>query len=201
MNALVAAVVAVVLSGIATGGREVDYRDLWSRAMPFHAFLGTVRAQRDQWHSRFANAAIEAAALTRARALPGRRRILAVAEDGCSDSAWALPYLAKLAAAVPDKLELRVIGRADGARIQSAHQAPDGRIATPTIVVLDEQDRFVGAWVERPMELQKWFIEKQAVLASDDLHEQMAGWYTADGGRSTVREVLAILGRGPVEGK
>jgi hypothetical protein len=100
---------------------------------------------------------------------------------------------------VPDKLELKVIPRATGRRVQSGHLTPDGRLATPTIVILDERNRFVGAWVERPAELQKWFIEKKPILSSDELHAEMDAWYAADAGRSTLREILAILGRPAAE--
>ena len=131
--------------------------------------------------------------LNEVRALPGKRRILAVAEDRCSDSAWAIPYIAKLAAAVPERLELRVISRKDGGRIQSDNMTPDGRLATPTVAVLDEMNRSLGAWVERPSELQKWFIENKATMDSDPLHEKMDAWYTEDAGKSTLREILALL--------
>ncbi|HJR59248.1 MAG TPA: thioredoxin family protein [Vicinamibacterales bacterium] len=195
MNGLLGSGLTVLLLGSALETVQIDYAALWGKATPFHEFLENVRARQDQWRSRFANAAIDAAALTEARALPGRRRILVIAEDRCSDSAWAVPYIAKLAAAVPEKLELRVIGRREGRRVQAAHLTPDGRLATPTIAVLDEQASFIGAWVERPAELQKWFIAQKPMLSSDDLHEQMAKWYTDDAGRSTVRELLLILGR------
>lgn len=189
----------VLAASIGAGAEAVDYERLWSKATPFHSFLENVRAGQEAWRSRFANAAIEASALSEARALPGRRRILAVAEDRCSDSAWAVPYLAKLAAAVPEKLELRVIGRAEGRRIRANHLTPDGRRATPAIVVLDERSRFIGVWVERPAELQKWFVEQKGTLGRDELHEQMEKWYETDAGRSTVNEVLALLRREPAE--
>ena len=168
----------------------------WQSATPFASFLENVRSRRDQWTSRFANAAIEADALNRARALPGRRRLLAIAEARCSDSAWAVPYLAKLAAAVPDKLELRVITPADGgARLQAANLTPDGRRATPTIVVLDEQDRVLGAWVERPAELQKWYVANRETVPRAERYSHLDKWYTDDAGRTTISEVLAILER------
>ena len=173
-----------------------DEGALWQAATPFPAFLEGVKARREQWQSRFANAAIEADALNRARALPGRRRVLAIAEGRCSDSAWAVPYLAKLAAAVPDKIELRVITPADGgARLQAANLTPDGRKATPTIVILDEQDRVLGAWVERPAELQKWYVENKTTVAQADRYSHLDKWYTDDAGRTTINEVLAILER------
>lgn len=186
---------------VGAGALQPDYAALWEKATAFHLFLENVKARQDEWKPRFANAAIEPAALTQARALPGKRRILAVATDRCSDSAWALPYIAKLAAAVPDKLELRVITPAEGSRIQSAHLTPDGRLATPTVIVLDDNDRYIGGWVEQPADLQKWYIDNKPRLTSDELYDYVSKWYVDDAGRSTIREVLAILGRDAAEGK
>lgn len=180
---------------------QIDYAAIWAKATPFHVFLENVRARQEQWRGRFANAAIEANAINEARALPAGRRILAIAEDRCSDSAWAVPYLAKLSAAVPDKIELRVIGRREGSAIQAEHLTPDGRRATPTIVVLDEHARFLGAWVERPADLQKWYIEHKPTMGLGDLHEHMDTWYAEDAGRSTINEVLAIMRRTSPEAK
>lgn len=192
MKALVAALVLAV-DATGFGAPQIDYPALWAKATPFHAFLENVRLRQEQWRTRFANAAVDAGAIDQVKALAGRRRILAVAEDRCSDSAWAVPYIAKLAAAVPEKLELRVISRGPGGRIQSAHLTPDGRRATPTIAILDENDQFIGAWVERPAELQKWFIENKPTIGSEELHTYMDDWYKTDAGRSTIREVLTIM--------
>ena len=194
---MAAAMIVTAVGGLQA--QEIDYPALWDKATPFHEFLEGVRARQEQWRSRFANAAIEPEALDAARALPGKRRILAIAEDRCSDSAWAVPYLAKLAAAVPEKLELRVISAARGRQIQAQHRTPDGRRATPTIVVLDENSRFIGAWVERPAELQKWYIENKPSLDRDELYERVNEWYEKDAGRSTVNEVLAIMQRDAAE--
>jgi len=199
MGILLAGTVLGALALAGSEARQIDYASLWTKATPFHTFLENVKARQEQWRTRFANAAISAEALSEARVLPGRRQILAIAEDRCSDSAWAVPYLAKLAAAAPEKLELRVIGHAQGRRIQAQHLTPDGRPATPTIVVLDEKSQFIGAWVERPDELQKWFIDKKATLGSGELHDRMDEWYQEDAGRSTVSEVLAILRREATE--
>lgn len=198
---LVAIAVLLVASAIGTGAQQIDYTALWDGATPFDRFLGSVRARETQWKSRFANAAIDADALTRVRALQERRRILAVAEDRCSDSAWAVPYIAKLAAAVPERLELRVIGRKEGGDVQSANPTRDGRVVTPTIVILDEHNRPVGAWVERPSDLQAWVIANKASMSSDELHEKIDRWYTDDGGKSTLREIVALLEKSITGGK
>jgi hypothetical protein len=197
-------VVTLYLAAVAISSSlpaEIDYPALWEAATPFPAFLENVTARQEQWRSRFANAAVDANSLNEARALPGRRRILAVAEDRCSDSAWAVPYIAKLAAAVPEKLEVRVIGPKQGQAIQAAHLTPDGRMATPTIVVLDEQSRFIGAWIERPAELQKHYLEKKPTVSRQDLYDYVNGWYTQDAGQTTIREVLSIMRREPPEVK
>jgi hypothetical protein len=189
--ALMKVLLVAFLAGFAA--QPPDYGALWNKATPFDQYLQNVRARQEAWRSRFANAAIDADLMNEVRALPGKRRILVVAEDRCSDSAWAVPYIAKLAAAVPERLELRVLSRKEGSRIQSDNLTPDGRIATPTVLVLDEMNRPLGGWVERPAELQKWFIENKATMDTDVLHEKMDAWYTADAGKSTLREVLAIL--------
>jgi hypothetical protein len=192
----------LVAAGLAGGSPvEIDYPALWEAATPFPGFLENTRARREQWHTRFANAAIEADALDEARVLGRKRRILAVAEDRCSDSAWAVPYLAKLAAAVPEKLELRVISAKDGQAIQEAHKTPDDRRATPTIVVLDDQARFIGAWVERPAELQQWYLENKNSTRSRQRYEHLDAWYAKDAGRTTIRDVLSIMRREPAEAK
>lgn len=189
------------VTAIGFGALQPDYTALWEKATPFHLFLDNVKARQDEWKPRFANAAIDAASLTAARALPAKRRMLAVATDRCSSSAWALPFIAKLAAAVPEKLELRVITPAEGNRIQAAHPTPDGRLATPTVIVLDENDRYVGAWVDRPAELQAWYIENKPKVTTSELYDHVSKWYADDAGRSTIREMLAILGRDAAEGR
>ncbi len=199
MKTLLSAACALLIATTTVDALQIDYPALWEKATPFHVFLENVKARQDQWKPRFADAAIDAASLAEAKALPARRRILAVAEDKCSDSAWALPFIAKLAAAVPEKLEVRVIGRAEGSRIQSAHLTPDGRLATPTIIVLDENDRYIGGWVERPAELQKWYLENKPKVTQGALYEHVNKWYTEDAGRSTIRELLTILAREAAE--
>jgi hypothetical protein len=193
--AMIAAATLVTLSA-----QQIDYAALWEKGIPFDQFLQSVKTREAQWTSRFANAAVEAAVLNDVRELKHRRRILAVAADSCSDSAWAIPYIAKLAAAVPERLELRIIGRTEGGRIQSAHLSPDGRMATPTVVVLDENNVPVGAWVERPAALQAWFMANRAQVTSAALHEHMDKWFAEDAGRTTLNEIVAVLQKSPPEG-
>ncbi len=199
VRAVLAAGLLAVVPAI-TAASQVDYGALWDGGTPFDTFLSSVRSRQGQWTSRFANAAIDADALSRARALPERRRLLVIAEDRCSDSAWVVPYIAKLAAAVPGRLELRVISRKAGSDIQE-YRTPDGRVATPTVIVLDENNRPLGGWAERPAALHAWVIPIKASLSTRELYEKIDKWYADDGGKSTVREILQLLEKPQKEGQ
>jgi hypothetical protein len=112
------------------------------------------KAQRDLWLTTTAKARVPSDMLARFKRAAGGLRILVVAEDWCPDSVNALPYVAALAssAAVP----LRIVDRTLGEPLMNRHRTPDGRIATPTVVLL-RNGREVGAWVERPGLVQRWF--------------------------------------------
>ena len=187
-----AAATLLYLSALGTGAQEIDYAKVWTAASTFDVFLASVRAREEQWKSRFANAAIEPDALTRTRALKEKRRILVITEDRCSDSAWTVPFIAKLAAAVPERLELRLLSREEWS---------NRRVATPTVIVLDEHNRPLGRWGERPSELQAWVTTNRASMSSDELHRKMDEWYAQDAGRSTVQEMVELLEKQTAERK
>ena len=131
-----------------------DYAELYSKGIPFADFLAKAASKQDEWRNRYRDATISPELIEKARALPGRHRLLVVAEDWCSDSAQSIPYLAKLVDAAPDALEMRVIDSKAGRAVMEAHPTPDGRGATPTVVVLGADGALIGAWSERPAELE-----------------------------------------------
>lgn len=165
---------------------------LYASGVDYRTFLANARARREQWVRHTERAVVPADALVAARALPGRWRILVAAVDGCSDSVNTIPYLAALAAQVPS-LELRIVLPGPGQRVMESHRTPDGRAATPTVVILDATGADVGCWVERPATLQAMAIAARAAGTIDDFSRDKQQWYDADAGASTVREVLAVL--------
>lgn len=175
---------------------SVDYRSLWEAGVEYHAFFDAVRGRRDLWERNTARAAVPERLLARARAVPGRWRLLVVALDRCSDSASTIPWLAALADSLAT-LELRVVPPDLGRAVMAANPTPDGRPATPTVVLLDERWMPVGVWVERPSELQTWFIENPEDLSHDQRHHRKMEWYDADAGRSTLREIVELLESAP----
>ena len=171
----------------------IDYAALFDKGVPYRDFLDAARSRRDEWLERTKDATVEAEALTRVQRLGARRRLLVVAEDWCGDSANTLPYLARLVELTPDVLDLRIVDSSAGRPVMEAHKTPDGRAATPTVVVLDEAGAFLAAWVERPSVLQKWYLEKENELGRSDLLDQKYKWYKEDQGKTAIREIVELL--------
>jgi hypothetical protein len=179
----------------AAQGSEPDYQAFYNKGITFAEFLDRARARRDEWRQRYNDATVTPDLVTRMRALPDRRLILAVAEDWCSDSVNTVPYVARLVDGAPERLSLRIIDSHAGRPVMNAHLTPDGRAATPTIVVLREDGEVLGSWVERPSTAQSWFLEQRKTVKHDPLHERLMTWYAEDAGRTTLAEMAALLER------
>jgi hypothetical protein len=197
-------VAAWVASGVCFGAttvvlslppQEIDHQAVYAQGVTFAEFLDKARARRDEWHTNYNNATVSAALMTRMRALPAKRHLLVVAEDWCSDSVNTVPYIVRLVDGGRDRLDLRIVNREVGKAIMEAHRTPDGRIATPTIVILAEDWHVTGAWTERPSAIQSWFLEKQKTTMQKPLHDELLAWYEKDAGQTTVLEIADLLER------
>ena len=171
----------------------IDYVALFDKGVSYRDFLDAARSRRQEWLDRSKDAKVEADAVTRVRQMSSRRRLLIVAEDWCGDSSNTLPYLNRLAEAAPEVLELRIIDSSAGRPVMEAHRTPDGRAATPTVIVLDEAGGLVGVWVERPAVLQKWYLEQQDLLSNADLLDKKYKWYREDHGKTAIGEMVDLL--------
>ncbi len=175
--------------------QELNYAALYAQGVTFAEFLDRVRARREEWRAHYNDATVSPDLITRMRAIPERRRILVVAADHCLDSANTIPYIARLVDGAPERLELRMLDTTRGGPIMEAHRTPDGRAATPTVVILGEDGRFLAAWTERPSSTQAWFLEQQKVMMQKPLHDQLEAWYAGDAGKTTVAEIAKLLSR------
>jgi len=187
--------VFLLLALLWPSGHAPDYAALYARGTTFAEFLDQAQSRRDEWRNRYRDALVDPGLIQQARALHGRHLLLVVAEDWCSDSAQSIPYLARLVEAAPDTLEMRVVDSTTGRPASEANPTPDGRGATPTVVVLTADGTSIGAWSERPSELERWSIEQRKLLSNRELHQRIAEWYARDAGRSVLTEIMAILAR------
>ncbi|MDQ3069187.1 MAG: thioredoxin family protein [Acidobacteriota bacterium] len=170
------------------------YVELFDRGQAFDAFFDSISARRESWSATQAAADVPDAIAARARALSRTWRILAIAEDRCSDSAASLPYVAKLAAAAPGRLSLRIVDARAGRAAMEAHRTPDGRAATPTLIFIRD-DGEIRAWIERPGALVAWISEQKARDPKFDVLAGKTKWYADDAGRSTLADILTLLER------
>jgi len=174
-----------------TAQPRVDYAALFSRGAEWQPWYDAIRAQQATWRRVAGQVSPPPALVERFRAAGGNLRLLVVAEAACSDSMQSLPHIAALAdrAGVP----MRIVNKADGAAAMASRRTPDGRTATPTVILLrDGQD--VAAWVERPDALQAWFLANGHLSRAERL-ERKTAWYQWDRGGSTLAEIVALAER------
>lgn len=170
---------------------DASLQEIYEQGVTFQGFLDQATRRKKLWTEHYGQGSVPSDILERADALEGTWRILAIAEAWCSDSVNTIPFLALLADAMP-AIELRIVDSEVGEAIMASHRTPDGRPATPTVLVLDRAYEEVGCWVERPSSLQAWALENRERLGDDFMPQKMA-WYEEDAGRSTLDEVLAVI--------
>jgi hypothetical protein len=157
-------------------------------------FIAGAEQNRELWQSIYARASVNDDILELARQLPAKRHLLVLVEDWCGDAFNSVPWLARLADVVSDKLELRVLRRDENLDLMDAHLSPTGGRAIPVVMVLDENFHEIGWWGSRPAELQAWADDSGKSLEKSERYHQMRLWYSRDRGDSTLREVLEVAG-------
>jgi hypothetical protein len=165
---------------------------LFESGQPYDVFLAEAKARRELWVKLTDTGVVPADAAAVMTEVSAPLRVLVVAIDGCSDSANSIPFVAKLVALAPS-VSLRIVKPDAGKAVMEAHRTPDGRAATPTVVVLDATGKTVGCWVERPAVLQQMAIDARAAGTLDAYANNKQAWYDADQGASASREVAAVL--------
>lgn len=165
---------------------------LYASGQTFARFLVAAESRRRQWERNWNDAIVAPEVLAQARSLKRRWRLLVIAVDGCSDSVNTIPYLARLEASAPS-ISMRIVHSSVAQAQMESHRTPDGRPATPTVLVLDEAGNEAGCWIERPALLQQLAIDLRAAGRIEEFQRDKQGWYDKDAGASTIREVVETL--------
>ena len=74
-----------------------------------------------------------------------------------------------------------------------SHKTPDGRGATPTMLLLDEDWNEAGCFIERPPTLRDWIIENGSSMSSREVYDWKMEWYAEDSGHETAATFVAML--------
>lgn len=174
---------------------EERVKERFEAAATFADYLDGVVKNRELWHDLYARAILLPEEMQAAEGIVGPRHLLALSEDWCGDAVNALPFAARLAEAAPG-VELRVLGRDANPDIMDAHLTRGRSRSIPVIIAYDENFRELGWWGPRPRILQLWVEEEGMALPKEERYREIRRWYARDRGRTTIRELLALLGAG-----
>lgn len=166
---------------------------LHASGVTFDRFLAEATQRREAWTTNHQGAlSTDPALVARADMVSGRWRVLVVAVDSCSDSAHTVPWLAGLVASL-ERVDLRIVLPEAGKSVMAAHRTHDGRAATPTILLLDEQGAVRGCIIERPQALVDWLAAPPDSLKAQSTFQRKMAWYAADSGQAVRAEFVAML--------
>ena len=173
---------------------DVDLRELYEAGQTWDEFLAGADRRRELWVENWEEVSphLEPELFDRVAAVGGEWHFLVVAVAGCSDSVNTVPFLARLAASA-DNVHMRVVDSDVGADVMSSHPTPDGRGATPTIVLMNGDFEEAGCFIERPRWLRDYTLENPEDLDRTELYRWKMGWYAGDRGHSTAVELVEML--------
>lgn len=159
----------------------------------FPDFVAAAKARREGWVKLADSAQVADALVTRAKAAVqgGTWRILVVAIDACGDSMNTVPFVARVAAMAG--VDLRIVLPTAGRAVQDSHRSLDGRMATPTFILLDETGAERGCIVEQPRALREWAAPQRSVVSLDSVHAGIRAFYAKDKGESIAQETVEML--------
>jgi hypothetical protein len=174
-----------------------DLNELYASGVTMEAWVEAVDLRKALWEANWTSAAIPEDVAQRVARLEGDWRLLVVTAAGCTDSAWTVPVLGRLAE-MADAVGLRIVDAEVGREVLDTCRTPDGRAATPTVVVFDPAGEEAGCWIERPARQRDFYDErlKNVGRGSEPYLEAAAeyvAWYREDAGASALREIVTIL--------
>ncbi|WP_353265289.1 thioredoxin family protein [Gemmatimonas sp.] len=166
---------------------------LHASGQTFTDFVAAAKARREGWVKLADSAEVAApvAARAKAAAAGGSWRLLVVAIDACGDSMNTVPYVAKVAALAG--VDLRIVLPSVGRPVQESHRSLDGRVATPTFVLIDAAGNERGCIVEQPRALREWSAPARSAVSIDSVHAGIRAFYAADKGAAIAMETAEML--------
>lgn len=167
------------------------YDSAFHEGRTFQEFLTGAMTHEDLWRAMSSRARLPADAIEAVRTVPGRWRLLALADDWCGDAINILPVVARLADAAPN-LDLRIVGRDEYPDLRDRHLT-NGSRSIPVFIVIYASGAPRGWWGPRPSALQAWFETEGRQLTKEERYLELRRWYARDRGVSTVREVTDLL--------
>ncbi|MEX2529547.1 MAG: thioredoxin family protein [Gemmatimonadota bacterium] len=171
--------------------RTFNYERAYTMGCTFDPFLEAAKAHRELWHAVAARTSPPPEEVDRLRKLPGRWRLLAIADDWCGDAVDVLPVAARLAES-SHGVEFRIVGREVWPELMDRHLTGGSR-SVPVIILLDEAGRCRGWWGPRPSELQAWFESEGRSLPKEERFRLTRRWHARNRGATVARELVDLV--------
>jgi hypothetical protein len=164
---------------------------VFENAVPWDEFIANAPFH---WGDIWREARARQDLVQQARHIPGRWRLLVITEVGCFDSMHTIPFLGRLVQQMPS-LEMKIVDRAAGVTLLHAVGVPqESRVATPTVLLLDDRYRIRACWVEHPVALGSVLETTTGAGGATNMAVKTA-WYSTDAGRSILTEFVDIWSR------
>ena len=167
-------------------------RERFERAPTFREYLETVDQNRDLWNGVYERVRLPDDLVAEASRIRGEWHLVALSEDWCGDAVNTLPVVARLAEEAG--WDLRVLGRDDNPDLMDSHLTNGRSRSIPIVIVYDENFSEIGWWGPRPREIQAWVMDEGLSMSSPDRYKVIRTWYARDRGRTTLSEILGIVG-------
>ena len=165
----------------------------WEAGESFESFLASAEDLVALWTSTYTRATVPEEFIKRAAALPGEWKLLALSADWCIDAAPVLPFVVRLAEAVPS-LEFRTLNRDDHLELMDQHLTNGRSRSIPVVILLDGEGKERGWWGPRPADLQAWVMSDEAqAMENGERYKRARQWFARDKGRSTLNEIVTLM--------
>jgi hypothetical protein len=168
-------------------------RARFESASTFPEYLDRVEKNRELWHAVYDRVRVPDEVVHEAKGIPGGWHLLALSEDWCGDAVNTLPVIARLAEDAG--WDMRVVGRDENPDLMDAHLTNGRSRSIPIVIVYDEEFNEIGWWGPRPGEIQSWVMTEGLSMPSPERYKFVRRWYAKDRGRTTLAELLDILGK------
>ena len=165
----------------------------WDAGESFESFLASAEDLVQLWTSTYSRATVPDEFIERAAALPGEWKLLALSADWCIDAAPVLPFVVRLAEAVPT-LEFRTLDRDDHLELMDEHLTNGRSRSIPIVILLDGEGKERGWWGPRPADLQAWVMSDEAqAMENGERYKRVRQWFARDKGRTTLNEIVTMM--------
>ena len=173
---------------------QVSYvnRQRFEDAPTFPEYLDTVEKNREMWHGVYKRVHLPEEVVAEVPRMPVGWHLVALSEDWCGDAVNTLPVISRLAEEAG--WDMRVFGRDDNPDLMDSHLTNGRSRSIPVVIVYDEHFNEVGWWGPRPEEIQSWVMGEGLSMSSPDRYKEIRRWYAKDRGRTTLSEILGIVG-------